>query len=159
MPRQEQTTIDVKQFSARLVECSIIAGRKRIPIILFRKIIDEAKNAVQEEVAMVVQGYILDLVYSFGGFISTTFHRLRIFTPDEFAAWILRRERQLVLQCIDNLKSTISMREAVSIRGSIFSSVFFIFCQQPGLYLRDEVSCLLDNLNYLCMLLSVLLNI
>lgn len=106
---QEQAAIDVKQLRTKLVECSIIAGRKDMPIILFRKIIDEAENAVQEEVAMMVRGYIIDLVYSFGGFIPTTFHRLCIFTSDEFVAWMLRRERQLVLQCIDNLESTISM--------------------------------------------------
>ena len=82
MPGQEQAAIDVKQLRAKLVECSIIAGRKGIPIILFRKIIDEAENAVQEEIAMVVRGYVIDLVYSFVGFIPTNFPRLYIFTPE-----------------------------------------------------------------------------
>jgi hypothetical protein len=42
MPRQKQTTTnDEQQLRARLVECSVVAGRKGMPIILFRKIIDE----------------------------------------------------------------------------------------------------------------------
>jgi hypothetical protein len=43
--------------------------RKEIPIILFRKVIEGAESAVQEEVAIMVRGYVLDLVYSFGAFI------------------------------------------------------------------------------------------
>jgi hypothetical protein len=84
MSRQKQTATDVRRLSAKLVKCSIIAGRKGIPIILFRKVI-EAESAVQEEVAIMVRGYVLDPAYSFGGFIPPTFHCLRIFTPDEFA--------------------------------------------------------------------------
>jgi hypothetical protein len=63
MSRQKQRAIDVKRLSAKLVKCSIIAGRTGIPIILFRKIIEEAENAVQEEVAMLVRGYVLDPAY------------------------------------------------------------------------------------------------
>jgi hypothetical protein len=98
MSIQKQTAIDVKRLSANLIKCSNIAGRKGIPIILFRKIIEESENAVQEEVAIMVRGYVLDLVYSFGGFIPATFHRLRVFTLDEFVEWVLRSERQLVLR-------------------------------------------------------------
>ena len=36
------------------MERSIIVGRKGMPIILFRKIIDEAEDAAQEEVAIIV---------------------------------------------------------------------------------------------------------
>lgn len=108
MPSQEQTSIDVKRLSAKLVKCSIVARRKGIPIILFRKTIEESESAIQEEVAIVAPGYVLDLVYSVGGFIPATFHSLLVFTPDEFVAWMLRRERQLVLQCIDNLKGILA---------------------------------------------------
>lgn len=100
----QEMTVLILRLSTKLVKCSNIVGRKGIPIILFRKIIEEAESAVQEEVAIMVRGYVLDIVYSFGGFIPATFHSLLIFTLDEFVAWILRRERQLVLQCIDNLE-------------------------------------------------------
>jgi hypothetical protein len=41
MPGQKQTTaVGVKQLGAKHVKCSIVAGRKGIPIKLFRKTIE-----------------------------------------------------------------------------------------------------------------------
>ncbi len=38
--QKQRTAIDVKQLSAKFIKCSIISGRKGIPIILFRKTIE-----------------------------------------------------------------------------------------------------------------------
>ena len=75
---------------------------------------DEAESSVQEEVRVMVRRHILNMLYFFVGFVPATFNRLHVCTLDDsVVAWMLRR--QLLVQCIDNLKATGSkiMQEAM----------------------------------------------
>ncbi len=100
----------VKQWLAdrlrnKLQRASILSLQTRKPIILYRKYIEESENAAEEEISYVTGKHIVQLIFSYGGFIPSNFHTLEVFTLDKFAKWIVHeQQKDLLLQCIDNLE-------------------------------------------------------
>ena len=107
---KEKANKTVKQWLAdrlrnRLQRASILSLQTRKPIILYRKDIDESENAVEEEISYVTGKHIVQMLYSYGGYVPSNFKSIEIFTLDKFAKWIVQeQQKDLLLQCIDNLE-------------------------------------------------------
>jgi hypothetical protein len=91
----------------KLRKASTIIGRKDIPFILYRNIIDESDTCVQEEVATLVEKYVVIQVFSYGGFIPSNFQSQHVFTIDRFTRLILRKNSALFFQCLESLKTAL----------------------------------------------------
>jgi Icc-related predicted phosphoesterase len=92
----------IEKFRDKLRKASIISGRKDKPFVLYRNITEESEDAL-EEVATVNEKYVVVQVFSHGGFLPTRFQKKQIFTLDKFIRRILKSNRLLLLQCLDNL--------------------------------------------------------
>lgn len=99
----------VKQWLAdrlrdKLQRASILSLQTHKPIILYRKDIEETENAVEEEISYVTGKHIVQMTYSYGGYIPSTFQSIEVYTLEKFAKWIVQEQQKcLLLQCIDNL--------------------------------------------------------
>jgi hypothetical protein len=89
----------------KLRKAAIIAGQRNIPLVLYRKLVNESEDAVQEELATVLERYVVIQVFTYGGFIPANFQKQNVFTFDKFARVILRKNRDLLMQCLENLDS------------------------------------------------------
>ena len=94
----------ITMFMNKLRKASIIAGRKG-PYPLYRCIVEESEDAVQEEVATVIDKYVIVQVFTYGGFLPCTFQKQSVFTLDKFTRVMLKRNRNLILQCLENLET------------------------------------------------------
>jgi hypothetical protein len=93
----------IEKFRDKLRKASIISGQKDKPFVLYRNIIEESEDALEEEIATVNEKYVVVQVFSHGGFLPTSFQKQQIFTLDKFIRRILKSNRVLLLQCLDNL--------------------------------------------------------
>jgi hypothetical protein len=91
----------------KLRKASTIVSQKEIPFILYRNIIDESDTCVQEEVATLVEKYVVIQVFSYGGFLPSNFQRQYVFTIDRFTRLILRKNSALFFQCLESLKTAL----------------------------------------------------
>ena len=91
----------------KLRKASTIVSRKDIPFILYRNIIEESDTCVQEEVATLVEKYVVIQVFSYGGFIPSNFQSQHVFTIDKFTRLILRKNSDLFFQCLESLKTVL----------------------------------------------------
>lgn len=102
-----QVTLDqwlIERLRDKLVKASLLAGRLRHPILLYRKTLEESEQSAEEEVATICKDFIIVQVIIHGGFISPSFQQQFIFTPDKFAPWVMRRSRELVMQCLESIE-------------------------------------------------------
>lgn len=91
----------------KLRKASTILSSKEIPFILYRNIIEENDTCVQEEVATLADKYVVVQVFSYGGFIPSTFQRQHVFTIDRFTRVILKKNTALFSQCLESLKAAL----------------------------------------------------
>jgi hypothetical protein len=91
----------------KLRKASTIVTQKDIPFILYRNIIEESDTCVQEEVATLVEKYVVIQVFSYGGFIPSSFQRQHVFTIDRFTRLILRKNSALFFECLESLKTAL----------------------------------------------------
>jgi hypothetical protein len=94
----------ITMFMNKLRKASIIASGKG-PYTLYRNIIEESEEAVQEEVATVIDKYVVVQVLTYGCFLPCNFQRQSVFTLDKFTRVMLKRNRNLILQCLENLET------------------------------------------------------
>lgn len=100
----------VKQWFAgrlkdKLQRATILSLHAHKPILLYRKSIEESENAVEEEIGYVSGNHIVQIIYTYGGFIPSSFQKIEVFTVDKFTKWILQeRKKDLLLQCIEELE-------------------------------------------------------
>ncbi|MFZ0555476.1 MAG: hypothetical protein WAM26_09305 [Nitrososphaeraceae archaeon] len=102
-----QVTLDqwlVERLRDKLAKTSLLAGRLRRPILLYKKTMEESEQSAEEEIATVSKDFIIVQVITYGGFISPSFQQQYVFTPDKFASWVMHRSRELVMQCLENIE-------------------------------------------------------
>jgi hypothetical protein len=92
-------------FTDKLRRASFIASRKGKPYILYRNIIEENEDVIQEEVATVIDKYVVVQLFTYGGFLPSCFQKQNVFTLDKFTRVMLNRKRNLILQCLENLET------------------------------------------------------
>lgn len=110
---ERQVTLDdwvIERFREKLKKASIIATRLAKPLILYRKTLEESECATEEEIATLVsERYVLVQVYTQGGFIPLSFQQQYVFSVDEFPKWMMKRSRELVLQCLETMDDELSV--------------------------------------------------
>jgi hypothetical protein len=94
-----------ERLSDKLMNSSTVVQGTRIPHLLFRKTIEESKDALQEEVGIISGKHIVIMRYAYGGFVSSTFQKIDVYTSDKFIKWIIKkRKKDLLLQCLESLQ-------------------------------------------------------
>ena len=93
-----------ERFEDKLRKASLITKQTHKPILLYRNIIDESEDALQEQVGLIVGKQIVTVMYTYGGFVPSTFQKIAVYTLDKFTKWIVKKEkRDLLLQCLQNI--------------------------------------------------------
>lgn len=106
--RQDNAIIEdwlAERLSDKLRKASTVVQQTHIPHLLYRNTIEESKDALQEEVGMISGKHVVIMIYAYGGFVSSTFQKIDVYTSDKFIRWIIKkRKKDLVLQCLESLQ-------------------------------------------------------
>jgi hypothetical protein len=105
--RQDNAIIEdwlEERLSDKLRKASTVVQQTHIPHLLYRKTIEESKNALEEEVGIISIKHVVIMIYAYGGFVSSTFQKINVYTSDKFIRWIIKkRKKDLLLQCLETL--------------------------------------------------------
>src|SRR5439155_24472055 len=106
--RQNNAIIEdwlAERLSDKLRKASMVVQQTHIPHLLYRNTIEESKDALQEEVGMISGKHIVIMIYSYGGFVPSTFQQIEVYTSDKFTNWIIKNgKKDLLLQCLESLE-------------------------------------------------------
>lgn len=95
----------LERLADKLRNASIIVHHKYTPHLLYRNTIEENEDAIQEEVGLLTEKYVLIVKNTYGGFIPSNFQKVEVYTLDKFTKWIVQEQRkELLLQCLKNLE-------------------------------------------------------
>jgi len=93
-----------ERLTDKLRKASMVVQKTRIPHLLYRNTIEESQDALQEEVGIISGKHIVVMMYAYGGFVSSTFQKIDVYTSDKFIKWIIKKgKRELLLQCLERL--------------------------------------------------------
>jgi hypothetical protein len=94
-----------ERLADKLRKASMVVQQTHIPHLLYRNTIEESKDALQEEVGMISGKHIVIMIYSYGGFVPSTFQKIEVYTSDKFINWIVKNgKKDLLLQCLESLE-------------------------------------------------------
>ena len=94
-----------ERFKDKLQRASRLSSHTHKPILLYRKSIEESESAIEEEICYISGSHIVQVIYTYGGFIPSNFKNIEVFTIDKFTKWILQgKKKELLLQCIEELE-------------------------------------------------------
>lgn len=106
--RQDTAIIEdwlAERLSDKLVKESTVVQQTHIPHLLYRNTIEESKDALQEEVGIISGKHVVVMIYAYGGYVSSTFQKIDVYTSDKFIRWIIKkRKKDLLLQCLESLQ-------------------------------------------------------
>ncbi|NAL77697.1 hypothetical protein [Nitrososphaera sp. AFS] len=95
----------VERFVDKLRKVSVVVQQTHIPHILYRTTIEGNEDALDEEVCLMSEKYIIVIRYAYGGFIPSKFQKIKIYTLDKFARMIAQdRNTNLLVECLRNLE-------------------------------------------------------
>lgn len=110
---EKQVTLDewvLERFRDKLKKAANLTNRFGKPLVLYRRTIEEFESAGEEEIGTLInESYALVQVYTHGGFIPLTFQQQFVFSLDDFPRWVMKRSRDLVLQCLEAIEEVLSM--------------------------------------------------
>lgn len=93
-----------ERLTDKLRKASMVVQQTHIPHLLYRNTIEESQSALQEEVGIISGKHIVIMIYAYGGFVSSTFQKIDVYTSDKFIKWIIKKgKRDLLLQCLERL--------------------------------------------------------
>ena len=93
-----------ERLTDKLRKASMVVQQTHIPHLLYRNTIEESHDALQEEVGIISGKHIVIMIYAYGGFVSSTFQKIDVYTSDKFIKWIIKKgKKDLVLQCLESL--------------------------------------------------------
>jgi hypothetical protein len=104
----------IKQITDKIEKTSIISSRISKPFVLFRNILEESGTSAQEEVAVMNGKYIIIQVFTYGNYLPSSFQKVQVFTLEKFPKWIIKRNRELLLQSLDSLDELGNLRQMSS---------------------------------------------
>ena len=94
-----------ERLSDKLRKATTVVQQTRKPHLLYRNTIEECKDALQEEVCILSGKHIVIMIYAYGGFVSSTFQKIDVYTSDKFIRWIIKEgKRDLLMQCLESLE-------------------------------------------------------
>lgn len=103
----KQATLDswvLHHFTELLKKGSLNVAKIGTPIILYRNTIEEEEDSHEETVCTLTEGYVIVQVITSGGIIVPSIQQQFVFTLDQFPEWLMRKSRDLLLQCVDYLE-------------------------------------------------------
>ncbi len=103
----KQITLDgwlLYHFAELLKKGSLHVAKTITPIILYRNTIEEKGDSYQETVCTLTEGYVVVQVITSGGGIVPSFQQQFVIPIEQFPEWLMRKSRDLLLQCIDFLE-------------------------------------------------------
>ena len=106
-----QITLDeflIKKFKEKIDKVLLISNKNNYPIVLYRRTIEENEVSIEEEIATVSEKYVVVQIFTHGGYLPVLFREQHIFTSDEFTYWIIKRSRNMVLHCLENIDEFIT---------------------------------------------------
>ncbi|HEY6885392.1 MAG TPA: hypothetical protein VI278_15260 [Nitrososphaeraceae archaeon] len=107
---EKQVTLDTwlcERFVDKLTKASLLVGRAGSPFVLYRNIIEDTEYAVQEEVGIVSEKYVVVEMFTYGGFLPSTFQQQYVFTLSEFPTWMMQRSHEMFFRCVNNLEEIV----------------------------------------------------
>lgn len=107
---EKQVTLDTwlgERFLDKLTKASLLVGRAGKPFVLYRNIIEDSEYAVQEEVGIVSEKYVVVEVFTYGGFLPSTFQQQQVFTLSEFPTWMMQRSHEMFFRCFNSLEEIV----------------------------------------------------
>jgi hypothetical protein len=94
-----------ERLADKLRKASMVVQQTHIPHLLYRNTIEESNDALQEEVGMISGKHIVIMIYSYGGFVPSTFQKIEVYTSDKFTNWIVKNgKKDLLMQCLESLE-------------------------------------------------------
>jgi hypothetical protein len=94
-----------ERLAEKLRKASMVVQQTHISHLLYRNTIEESRDALQEEVGMISGKHIVIMIYSYGGFVPSTFQKIEVYTSDKFINWIVKNgKKDLLLQCLESLE-------------------------------------------------------
>jgi len=94
-----------ERLTDKLRKASIVVQQTHIPHLLYRNTIEESNDALQEELGIISGKHIVIMIYAYGGFVSSTFQKIDVYTSDKFTRWIIKNgKKDLLLQCLESLE-------------------------------------------------------
>ena len=106
-----QITLDevlIKKFEEKIEKVLLISNKNNHPVVLYRRTIEENEVSIEEEIASVSEKYVVVQIFTHGGYLPVLFREQHIFTSDEFPYWIIKRSRNMVLHCLENIDEFIN---------------------------------------------------
>jgi hypothetical protein len=106
-----QITLDeylIEKFKEKIEKVPLISNKNNSPIVLYRRTIEENEVSIEEEIASVSEKYVVVQIFTHGGYLPVLFREQHIFTPEEFPYWIIKRSRNMVLHCLENIDEFIN---------------------------------------------------
>ena len=83
-----------ERFKDKLQRASRLSSHTHKPILLYRKSIEESESAIEEEISYISGSHIVQVNYTYGGFIPSNFKNIEVFTVDKFIKWILQEKKR-----------------------------------------------------------------
>jgi hypothetical protein len=109
MPKQ--ITLDgwlLSHFAVLLKKASLHSTKTKTPLVLYRNTLEEEEESCQETVCTITEDYVIVQVITSGGGVVPSFQQQFVFTLDEFPDWLMRKSKDLFLQCVDLLEEQFS---------------------------------------------------
>jgi len=107
----KQSTLDgwlLAHLTDLLKHGSLIVAKTNMPIILYRKTIDQEGDSFEEEVCTLTEAHVIVQLVASGGNIVPSFNQQLVFTIEQFPHWLLRKSRDLLQESVDLLEEKLS---------------------------------------------------
>ena len=104
----KQITLDgwlISHFAVLLKKASSHVTKTKTPLVLYRNTLEEEDEAYQETVCTITDGYVVVQVITSGGGVVPSFQQQFVFTLDEFPNWLMRKSKDLFMQCLEPLEA------------------------------------------------------
>ena len=106
----KQITLDgwlLYHFTELLKKGSLNVAKTGTPIVLYRNTLEHEEDSYEEIVCTLTEGYVIVQLVTSGGLIVPSFQQQFVFTLDQFPEWLMRKSRDLLLQCVDFLEENL----------------------------------------------------
>lgn len=103
----KQVTIEecmISRLKELLFRASILSFKVSRSITLYRNIIEEKDDIIEEEIATISGTFIIVQVITYGGILAPNIQQQFVFDLDEFPNWAMKRGKELFQRIINNLE-------------------------------------------------------
>jgi len=103
----KQSTLDgwlLVHFEDLLKRGALTVAKTDLPIVLYRKTIEQEDDSYEEEVCTLIKDHVIIQVVTSGGDIVPNFNQQLVFTLEKFPQWLMRKSKDLLQESVDLLE-------------------------------------------------------